>query len=70
MVGESFAEKKELKDLQKKWEREWFKTVIEEIFIIIAKDYHTGSIMMGTILWKKPRSWNLKEQKQQKYWHL
>lgn len=60
MVGESFAEKKELKDLQKKWEREWFKTVIEEILIVIAKHYHTGSITMGTILWKKPkRSWNL-----------
>lgn len=65
MVGESSAEKKEeLEDLHKKWGREWFKTVIEEIFIIIAKDSHTGSIMMGTILWKKhQRSRNLEEQK-------
>lgn len=69
MVGESSAEKKEvLEDLQKKWGREWFKTVIEEIFIIIAKDSHTGSIMTGTILWKKhQRRWNLEEQK---YWHF
>lgn len=63
MIGESFAEKKR-EDLQKKREMERFITVIEAIFIIIAKDSHTGSIMMGTLLRKKhKRSQNLEEQK-------
>lgn len=57
MVGESFAEKK-VKRLVEEMRKGMILNSHWGNIYHIAKDYHTGSFMMGTILWKKK---NLKE---------
>lgn len=52
MVGESFAEKK-VKRLVEEMRKGMILNSHWGNIYHIAKDYHTGSFMMGTILWKK-----------------